>query len=246
MDIIYKYLATFFSGVLLTHLWEKFIHRISILRYTVYHQHIALSSNIPEVGTIEVLHNNKSVKNIYLSTVYVNNDTNRDLSNIEVSLSCDSNSTILFSQAINKSSGKYLEFTNNFSSLLSNNKPSEIKRVDSSRDYLIPVINRGDVVEFSFLIVNDLGNLPIITAFCEHLGVKIKFQKAPRQKLFGESTAVCATIGLVITAIVSYLFIYFNFSLSAGVWLAFTMGLTASFIGFLFLKLFKLLRRLLT
>jgi len=246
MDTIYIYIATFLGGALLVHLWEKFIHRISILRYTVYHQHIALSSNIPGVGTIEVLHNKSPVKNIYLSTAYVNNDTNRDLSNIEISLTCDSNSTILFSQAVNKSNGKNLNFTNNFSNILSDSNHTEIKTVDSSRDYLIPVINRGDIIEFSFLIVNNLGNYPVITAFCEHLGVKIKFQKAPRQKLFGESTAVCSIIGLIITSIICYFFIYFNFSLTAGVWLSFILGLTASVIGFLFLKLFKLFRRLLT
>lgn len=246
MNPIYNYIATFFSGALLVHLWNKFINRISILRYTVFHQHIAISSNVPGIGSIEVLHNNVSVKSLYLSTVSIVNDTNRDLSDIEVNLTSDSNSIILVSHGINKASGKNVYFTDRYSKILSDSNPEIIRSTLSFRDYLIPVINRGDIIEFSLLIVNDLGNYPFITVACEHIGVKIKFQKVPRQKLFGESTTVSALIGLILTAIVCYLFIYFNFSLTVGVWLSFILGLCASLIGLVIIKIFKKLRRLFT
>ncbi len=248
MDAIYNYIATFLGGALLVHLWEKFVHRISILRYTVYHQYIALSSNIPGVGLIEILHDKIPVKSLYLSMVSVANDTNRDLANVEINLACDSHSIILFSQGTNKSSGINLHFTDNFSKILSDYNPTttDARDIAGNREYLAPVINRGDIIEFALLITNELSIFPFVSASCNHLGVKIKFQKAPRQKIFGESSAISILIGLIIGLIICYLFIYFNFSLTAGVWFSFLLGLMTSFIGLLLIKLFKFLRRLFT
>jgi len=201
---------------------------------------------LPGVGSIEVLHNSVPVKSLYLSNVSIINDTNRDLSDIEFNITCDPNSIILTSQGINKASGKNVYFTDRYSKLLSDNSPDNVRNVLSFRDYLVPVINRRDTIEFSLLIVNELANFPYLTVACEHIGIKIKFQKVPRQKLFGESTSISALIGLIITTIACYLLIYFNFALTLGVWLSFILGLTTSFFGLLIIKLFKKLRRLFT
>jgi hypothetical protein len=246
MNSIYNYIVTFIAGALLMHLWKKFINRISVLRYSVFYQHIAISSNLPGIGSIEVLHNSIPVKSLYFSTVKIINDTNRDLSNIEFNLTCDPNSIIITSQGMNKSSGKNVDFTDRYSKLLSNDKEENVKNILSFRDYLVPVINRGDTIEFTLLIVNELANFPFVTVSCDCIGVKIKFQAEPRQKLFGESTPLSAIIGIIITTIVCYLLIYFNLSPTLGVWLAFLLGLTTTFFGLLVIKIFKKLRRLFT
>lgn len=228
------------------HVWDKFINRISILRYTVFHQHIAISSNIPAIGSIEVLHNKIPVNSLYISTIYIVNDTNRDLSNIEFNLCCDSDSIILISHGNNNSSGKNIYFTDKYSKISSDSNPEVARQTLLFRDYIVPVMNRGDTIEFSLLIVNELRNYPLISVACDHIGVKIKFQKAPRQKLFGESTSLSALIGIIITIIICYFFIYYNFSLNLGVWLSFMLGLFASLIGLVIIKIFKKLRRLFT
>jgi hypothetical protein len=246
MENLFSYLATFLGGATLTHLWERFIRRITTLRYTVVHQSVAFSADDAGLGQVKVIYNEMPVKNIYFTTLEVSNETNRDLANLELNISCDKESLILKSQAINKSSSRTLFLTDKYSKLLLDEDPSHTRAILSYREYLVPVLNRGDTVQFTMIATNDAGRLPMITAFCDHLGVRLKFQKQPPQKLFGESQSLSVLVGFLLTMAVCYLIILFRMNLSSAVWYSYVLGAVGGTIGAFALKGLRYLRRVFT
>lgn len=246
MDNAVSYLVTFFGGAVLAHLWQKVVRRITVLRYSVLHQHVALSADDPGFGQVKVLCNDMPVKTLYFSTLEVCNDTNRDVANLELNVTCDPESIILKSQSMNKTSLRNLFMTDKYSKLLENEDPTQARTLLSFREYAIPVLNRGDIVQVTMLVSNDAGRQPVITAACDHLGVRLRLQKDVPQKLFGESQGLSVLIGFLITVVVCYWIILVHMNLSSAVWYSYVLGAIGGTIGAFSLKLFRLLRRLFT
>lgn len=247
MNDLYSYIATFASGAILTHLWERFVRRITVLRYNVLHQNLALTGNDPRFGSIEVLHNKMPVTSLYLSTVTISNDSSRDITDLTIEAQSDDSSIILLAYGINKSSLKHIYFTDKYSKSLTDAKPEYIDAVLRYRDFVIPVLNRGSIVELSLLITNTtVPHQPFVAVTCDHPGVKMRFQPAPPQKLFNESQSLSALIGILVTVAVCYLIIDFKLHFSTAVWYSFILGLFSATIGAFVIKLLKLLRRTFT
>lgn len=246
MESIYSYIGTYVAGVISSHLWEKFIHRLTILRFTVSSVPIGISAENPAFGKVEIKHNNQSVNNLYFTTVRILNETSRDISNIEIEIGCDSQGVILVSQAMNLTSTKYIYFTDKYSKMLTDSKPDDSLSVLRFRDYSIPVLNRGHIIEVSMLIDSVVRTQPVITVGCDHLGVKMKFQKEPPQKLLGESQSLGSLFGFMITAVVCYLIIRSEMNLTPAVWYSFFLGGLSAGVGIFLIKIFKFFRRVLT
>jgi hypothetical protein len=244
MNGLLGYAATFLGGAILAHLWDRIIRRITVLRYTVFHQHIALSGADSRLGSIKVQYNEVLVNSLYLSTVEISNDTNRDIANLEIEVVCDQTSTILKSEALNKSSARTLNLTERYSKLLLNDDPTQAKNILSFRDYLVPVLNRRDVIQVTLLVTNEAGRPPVITAGCDHIGVRLRFQKEVPQKLFGEPQNLSVLIGLAMTVTICYFIVLYRMNLSPAVWYAFLLGAVGGTMGAFVLKLFRFLRRL--
>lgn len=233
-------------GVVIGHVWNRVVNRLSVLRYVVWHQYIGLSAEDPRFGSVKIIYNEVPVKSLYISTAVVTNDSNRDLSQLELNVACDQSSAIIISYAANKSSLDHLNFTDKYSDLLNENKPEMAGYLGNRRDYFVPVLNRTEIIEISMLVTNFNAVQPNITVACSHPGVKIKFQKVPPQKIFGESQQFTAFIGLLVSAALCYSIIQYNFPLSQAVWYSFVLGGAATLIGVLVIKLFKFIRRFLT
>ena len=107
---------------------------------------------------------------------------------------------------------------------------------------MIAVLNRGGVVDFSFLTHSE--KFPYLHAICHHKGLKIVEEKEV-QKIFGVSSATAGVVGLVVTAL--SLFFAYQFFPSVGwasLW-AFLLGSVAALIGAGCVWLWRLLLRIL-
>ncbi len=242
-DKIYVGIITFVVGVIFKHLWDRFIRRIITIRYSVWHQTLALSGDDPLFGNVQVLHDNNSVTNLFISSIQLSNDSNHDLSGLELNIACDQQSLILISHAANSRSLKNLKLSDDFSQILSEENVSNPLR---TRDYQVPVLNRGDVINILMLVTRDVPGLPYISVSCDHPGLKLKFHAVSPQKLYGESQKMSALIGLFIGVTLCFTILYYSLTQSLSVWLAYILGATGAVLGALAIKLMRLIKKLLT
>lgn len=239
------YFVTFLSGVIITRILDKFKNRISFLKYTVWHQHLGASVDDSRFGSVKLLYNEKPIKNLYMSTILLSNESNRDLSNIEINIACNPDSAILISYGRNKASANELSFTDRYTSILLAQKPEDTPFIFGRRDYKLPVLNRGDKVDFSLLTTSLKEKQPVITVNCDHPGVKMKYAVV-FNKLFGESQIHSALLGTLIAVLICILIICFLNNRFIAILLAFLIGLFASLLGVFLLKIYKFIYKILS
>ena len=140
---------TFLIGAFVMHVWERYKSRVNLLNYEVWHQPLGLTAEDIRFGSVKVLYNEQPVNNLYMSTIYVRNESNKDIADIKLNIACDVNSIILVSYGRNLSSLNELSFTSEYQGRLISGNPG--LDLYQKRDYLIPVINRGDTIVFTLL-----------------------------------------------------------------------------------------------
>lgn len=234
---------TFIIGIIIKHLWDRFIRRTTIINYTTSYHYLGSSTEDPLFGSVKVLYNGSDVKNLYNVFITLSNESSRDLTELEINMNCDLQSAILISYASKKDSLKQLDFTESYSKILQSDDPSTISLKFHKRDYIIPVLNRGQQIDILLLATNFEGNMPKISVGCDHEGVKMRMKKLPPQLLFGESVRLSALIGLIFALILCYLVSISSITLTLATWLGFLIGAFASLIGWLVIKLYRLIRK---
>lgn len=228
-------------GIFLKHVWEKIRSRISYISYSVWHQSLGTSISDNLFGNVQILYNNNPISKLYFSTLVIENHTSKDFENIEINIYSDSDSFILISHGIIESSPNPLKFSENFDELLQQaQRDSSIWNIVSKRrDYIIPVINRGDVVKIQLLTTNT-NKQPEIYASCDRAGLKMKYALNMRD-FKGETAKHCAWIGSTIALIFCYPLINYipNDYLYIGVIAGTLFGLFAMLLGWTTIKFLK-------
>ena len=170
MSTIISHFITALITAVVTYFGKKFHERIIQLQYSVSHTYLAASSTDHRLGTMKVTFNEEIVDSLYLSRLIVENPTSRDLENIVLKFICDDGSKFLTSNAKKSNSLMIITYSNEYIQFLKNDS----KIGDTSRDYLIPVLNRGERVEFDFVTTNFEKKTPGVWTIVDHKGISIK------------------------------------------------------------------------
>ncbi len=229
--------------LIVANLWSKFRNRIAVLNYQVWHQYLAASGSDPAFGSVQVLYNNISVQNLYMSTVKIVNDSNRDLKNVIVNIQSDPDSVILISNGYNRSSLKSLSFTEEYGAALI--AKANISYLITHRDYLAPVINRGDQLTFTLLVSNNANKQPYLTLGCDHVGVKLKFSQG-LPELMGEPILHSSRIGILLALLLCFPIVYYIPNKVIAVLVAAVVGIFAVVLGILARKISKFVIKILS
>jgi len=203
-DAIEKFIFLVIGGVG-TQILAKFRNRIAILNYSVFHQSLGASVQNPLVGSIEIKYNGHSVESLYLTSIFIENDSSKDIKDIDFNIYCDGNSRIILSQAENESNRSALHLTSDFMKLLEETKTdsTKLEQFLSKRNYKIPALNRQDKVKIFMLVSNTLTQQPIVTVNCEHVGVRMKYAEV--HPLFrDEPQRNCAWMGAFVTLLICW------------------------------------------
>ncbi len=228
-------IITLIVGVIIKHFWDKYINRITKLKYSIWHNYIGSSIEDVKFGSVKLLYNENELKNLYSSNVIIKNDTGKDLSDLELNISCDNQSLILVSHGKNTNSLKEFEFTETYANIIEQNNPDNSAFVYTNRDYKIPVINRGDTIEITLLTTNFQNQCPHLFASTEHKGVKLKYYLEP-VKLLGVSQNSSTIIGLIVSIILCFAIFNFTNSIELIIVLTLLNGWIASLYGVFILK----------
>lgn len=237
--------ATFILGACFNHVWDKFRKRTLLLKYTVWHYPLGTSGHDPRFGSVKLLYNDNPVNNLFMSTILLSNENNKDLTNLELNIVCDQESMIIISHGRNKSSLNDLTFTDKYTQVLVSNKPESLGYIITRRDYKIPVLNRGDKIDIVLLTTNRQGKQPVLTVSCDYPGVRIKYAQV-YQELFGEPLPQSALLGSLIALLLCGPIIFFVGNKTIAIWVAVVLGLFASMLGVVVRKACKFIVKMLS
>lgn len=227
---------TLVIGIVIKHIWDKYINRITKLKYSICHNYIGSSIEDVKFGSVKLLYNQNELQNLYASNVIIKNETGKDLNDLELNISCDNQSLILVSHGRNTNSIKELEFTDYYASIIEQNNPTNANYIYTRRDYKIPVINRGDTIEITLLTTNFNNKRPVLFVTSEHKGVKLKYYIEPF-KLMGVSQLASTLLGLIISMIICVPIYYFLCNKTLIITLILLNGWIASLYGVVILKI---------
>jgi len=245
---------SFLLGAIANHLWHRLVGRMTILRWEVQHQHVAASSEVARFGRVQVLYNDEPVTNLRLCIVQLENESSRDLKDVEVTLIYSDGTRFISGGGELQGAVNWLLFTDRYNDVVTRAlEPNDnldlddpdVDYVRTHREYRIPVLNRGIRVNFWFLVIPSPTMAPKLQLFCVHPGVELR--EKPQQIMLLGVPQNRAIVGGLIIALALTLWIPSTISNPWAIAItSFLFGTGGSLFGVLAIRTYRLLARLLT
>jgi len=230
---------TFILGLITKHYFDLFKNKLPRLQYSINKAILGSSGHDNYFGEVKVLYNDHLVENLYLCNINLVNTSNKDFSNLVITVWSDLGSIILNSYALKSNSINPLKVTEDYIKESKNITTSNSTLIWSRRPYNVPVLNRDDRINFSCLVTNTKRTEPNIYLACEYTGLKLEANFIQPQLFWGENQKLSALWGLAITAFLTIPVIYFIQSKIIIAIFVFILGAFCLIPGVLFLKLLK-------
>lgn len=228
-----KYVIAAISGVggaLLMLLTQQILNKRGLFTYFVHHFRVGVSADDAVFGSVRVTWNGNAVANLYSSTVELMNESMKDFEKVVVR--AFTNDTILLTERTEIVGTTHIvNWSDEFKKELEvapGQTPSDAQ-VDihsRRRDYLVPVLNRGQVVRFHFLNAARTDKQPSIWLDVLHKGVKLKFQ-VPQNLILGVAQPRAALVG----AILGFILVGIIIASINAVWIAALVSLVYGFVA---------------
>jgi len=186
------------SGVLITLVTQRLLGKRGLFTYFVWHNRVGVSADDAIFGTVRVTWNGNVVANLYSSTIELRNESLTDYENVVVRV-FTSNTVLLTDRTDLVGTTRVLEWTHEFSDRLAvqpgaQPTQSQLDLHGRQREYLVPTMNRGQVVRLTFLNAASTENPPSIWLDIVHKGVKVRFRVA-QDEFWGTPRPAAALVG---------------------------------------------------
>ena len=185
-------------GGILTFLIQRILNKAGLFTYYVSHYRVGVSADDAIFGTVRATWNDLPVHNLYSSSVELRNESLRDFENVIVKVF--SNNTVLLTEGTEiVGTTRILEWTTDFTQRVAvppGGQPTDAQWsiYAQQREYLIPTMNRGQVVRFTYLNNTDAAQQPAIWLDILHKGVRTRFRVA-QPEFLGVPQFSCALAG---------------------------------------------------
>ncbi len=241
-------LASSLAGIVLTLITQRVLNKRGLFSYFVRHSRVGVSADDAIFGSVRVTWNGNPVANLYSSAVELVNESLKDYENVVVR--AFTNDTVLLTERTEiAGTTRTLTWTDDFQNQLKvapNQAPSQsqIDLYSRQRDYLVPTMNRGQVVRIHFLNAAKTQNQPSIWLDVLHKGVKVQFRVAHAEVL-GIPQPLAALAGVISALVIVGLVISFIQSVWVAAICSLLYGFFAQVPGALLIKLWRSLREVL-
>ncbi len=238
------FLSTIFFvlGGLITAIITYIKNRLRTLEYQVIHERVAVAADDSIFGNVRVTWQSNDVKNLFLCTAILENNTTKDLSNLSVKV-YTGDSTLLLNQYVELVGTSYVPtFTESYKKFIEvpngqNPTAQQTNTYYHNREFFILTLNRGQKFLTRFL-VTDANSSPAIWMDTLHPGIKFKYR--PNQNHFlGVPIRITLPWAIVICFIVVILSALFLNDVWISSILCILIGLFAQIIAALFYRTFK-------
>ena len=234
-------LVSLFIGGFFTSIFTHVRNRTRFLGYTVFNERVAFSANDLIFGKVSVNWNEQEVKNLFVSTVVLGNNSSIDYSDIKIKYYTGKD-CLMLTQYIEISETTYVpQFTEDYKNKIDvpdGNKPTQLQIdiYNHSREFLIPVFNRKSKIVARFLVTLINENLnPSIWMDTIHSGIRLKYSPN-RNEILGVPINLTIPIGICF----SFIFVIFCILFVSEIWVASfictIVGLFAQHIAAIFYK----------
>lgn len=195
-----------FVGGLIGNLISALRSRVKTMEYTVHHDRLGFSADDQIFGAIRVSWQGKDVTNLFSSRVSLENQTGQDFINIRIKVY--SGDTRLLGERTEISGTTYiLNWTDDFKKQLfvvNGGSPTDqqFNIYNHSREYVLPVLNRGQRAVMTFLTTVPTGcEGPAIWLDMLHEGVKVQ-ERQVVQQIHGVPIRLAISVGLILCVVV--------------------------------------------
>lgn len=223
------------GGALIGNFIAVYRSRIKVLEYTVTHDRIGLSADDAIFGNVRVTWQGHEVTNLYSSVVTVLNGTTVDYTNLK--LKVYTGSTLLLTERTEISGTTHiLKWAPEYAALLqipAGRVPTDqqLNTHRHSREYLVPVLNRGQRAVMHFLTtVPSQNEKPGIWVDLLHPGAQIEFRLLTQQ-IHGVPVRLALPLGLLASLAVLLGVSFLLTEVWAAALISLVIGLIAQSIG---------------
>jgi len=237
--------ASGFGGIVITLITQYILNKRGLFTYSVRHERVNVSADDAVFGSVRVTWNGNPVANLYLSTVELINYSMKDYENVVVK-AFTSDTVLLTERTEIVGTIQIAKWVDEFARQLAvapGQQPTDaqLELHGMRREYLLPTVNRGQIVRLHFLNAAKTQAGPSIWLDVLHKGVKVKFRPA-RPEIFGVPLPTAVWIGMALGILFWAILIKFIHILWLAALLAFVYGLFAQIPGILFIKAWRWLR----
>ena len=196
-------------GGILALLIQRILNKRGLFTYFVSHNRVGVSTDDAIFGTVRATWNYHPVDNLYSSSVELRNESLKDYENVVVKVF--TNDTVLLTEGtVIVGTTRILEWTKDFAHRVAvppGGQPTDAQRSlhAHEREYLIPTMNRGQLVRFTYMNTTSGPHPPMIWLDILHKGVKTKFRVAQPEFLGVpqySAAQVGSVLGIVVVALV--------------------------------------------
>lgn len=207
-------------GAVFQHLWSRYRSRLVTLGWTVQYQPMAFATHDFGWGQVEILYNKQPILNLHIAQVQVQNASARDLQNLQLDIQVTEGTRVLRSSGQVSGTLQDLPFASGYANALAAAGQASLPVEQVAfwvrrSDFVVPVLNRGGIVEARLLLARDDYATPSLMVACNHVGVRLKHQPLV-QVFFGVRQPLAQVIGLLISVVLTGIALY----LGAQTWLA--------------------------
>ena len=165
-------------GAFLMFLIQKIVNKRGLFTYVVRHNKVGMSTDDAVFGTVRVTWNDNLIRHLYLSTIELKNESLKDYENVVVKV-FTSDTHLLTERSELVGTTRFLQFTEEFSNKLAVESGAQPAQEQSDlyhrqREYLLPTMNRGQVVRIDYLNAALTEDQPSLWIDIVHKGVKVK------------------------------------------------------------------------
>lgn len=242
---IFIALASAFGGIAVSVITQKWLNRRSIFSYYVFHNRVGLSADDEIYGSVKVTWNDNPVARLYLSTIELINESSSDFDSVAVRIFTN-NSLLLTQRTELSDTTRILDFTDEYKKEIlvpEGEQPTEpqLDLYRRRRDYIIPIMNRGQKVRFEFLNAAKTDEEPTIWLEILQKGICCKYRIA-HQQFMGVPQPTAALVGSVVGFIAIILILLYTSNLWVAGILSYIIGLVVLVPGACTIKIYRKIR----
>ena len=263
VSLIVTGLASLTIGIYL----EKFRNKQTFLKYKIFSQPLATTSQNDYWGNIIVSHNNRVVNHLSFVTIEVKNDSSHDIENLNIDIWVDNQSQILgvsgfYNESKNSillEQGYYNYYTDvlernlidanqakeNPNHITSSQLTNEIQFVSSNKKFHLPVFNRHTSITIHLLAENFKGLDPLVFVSILHKSTKLILE-VDKEFENKRTTTWMISIGIIVFIAGFFLLLNQYTNATTPLILCAILGLTYSLIGLAIYKIGRYIKRLLS
>lgn len=224
-DLI-KDVAIFLAGGVATVVYQKLKDRPAVLKKNVFIQRLAFSTATKDFGSIQILFNGNPTNSLYLITVVISNDSNKDFKELNIQFGVPVGFTIQYHWATNEVDGIYktLPYTKKYfdevqevqrkrkelgkaedPNFIHPDLKEQVIKITRHRLFEIDMFKRKTKATFEFLVEDVYGNAVEPTLFVTVPESATEIVEATEQsKLEKRKRRVIEWVGLLIFILCSY------------------------------------------